>query len=83
VNLRGPLPSIADPRRDMPEAAAAREDAADAALWVLAAETSRLERLGLSAAAGRCREARRYWSFMRALVAVAGDPAPPRRGRLA
>ena len=71
---RAPIPFAADPRRPMPEAPGARWDAAETARRVLADEGRRLERLGLTAASGRCLETRRYWSFVQALLALAEAP---------
>ena len=83
MSARGPLPGLADPGRAVPAGAGARRDHVAAALRTLGEETRRLERLGLADAAGRCRETRRYWGFVGALLDMVETPAPRRRGRLA
>jgi hypothetical protein len=74
VNRHGSLPRSADPRRAMPAHAGARRDAIDRAIRVLDDERRRFERLGLDGALGHCREARRFWSFVDALHAIAAEP---------
>ncbi len=71
-----PLTAAADPRREVPAGEGARLDQLDAALASLREEERRLERLGLELALRRCREQRRYWEFLRAVMTM------PRRSRL-
>ncbi len=71
-----PLTATPDPRREMPAGEGARLDQLDAALASLRDEERRLERLGLELALRRCREQRRYWEFLRAVMTM------PRRSRL-
>jgi len=73
-----PITVSADPRREMPAGAGSRHDRIDAALATLAAEELRLARLGLEQPCARCREQRRFWSFLRALHTLP-DAAPARR----
>ena len=73
-----PLTASADPRREMPAGAGSRRDRIDAALATLAAEERRLARLGFELPMARCREQRRYWSFVSALHALP-EAAPARR----
>jgi hypothetical protein len=73
-----PLTASADPRREMPAGAGSRHDRIDAALETLAAEELRLARLGLEQPCARCREQRRYWTFLRALFSLT-EAAPARR----
>lgn len=65
----------ADPAREMPASSGARLDRIEHALRALADEERRLERLGFEIPLARCRESRRYWSFMRGLFTVAADEA--------
>ena len=69
------LPAAADPRRAMPLHAGARRDAIETALRALEDEGRRFERLGFELPLGRCREARRFWSFVDALHALAPESA--------
>ena len=73
-----PITASADPRREMPAAAGSRHDRIDLALATLAAEERRLARLGLELPMARCREQRRFWSFLRALHTLP-EAAPARR----
>ena len=75
---RGPLPAVADPRHTMPSHAGARHAAIEAAMRALDDESRRFERLGFERPLDRCREARRFWRFVRALHALAVTPAPGR-----
>lgn len=72
--MRSAVPS-ADPVRDMPAGTHTRLDHIEQALRALADEERRLERLGLEIPLARCRESRRYWSFMRGLFVVAAYEA--------
>ena len=65
-----PCLPAADRTRPIPAHAGARLDAAQAALAALAHEEWRLERLALAPALARCREERRYWSFLTALFSL-------------
>lgn len=73
-----PLTASADPRREIPAGAGRRHDRIDSALATLAAEELRLARLALELPMARCREQRRYWTFLRALFALP-EAAPARR----
>jgi hypothetical protein len=73
VNLASPLTPSADPRRPMPASAVARLDQADVAVASLRAEQRRLERLGFELPLARCHQQLRYWSFVRALCALAPE----------
>src|SRR5205814_5676359 len=64
------LPEAADPRRAMPGPAGARRDAIDAAIRTLDDESRRFARMGFVRPLERCREARRFWSFVAALHAL-------------
>jgi hypothetical protein len=64
----------------MPDGAGARLDRVHAAVASLAAEERRLGRLGLTDAARRCRELRRYWEFLAAVFAL--EPEPDSGGTL-
>lgn len=70
MNASAPLTSSADPRRDMPRAAGARLDAADAAVASLAHEQRRLERLGFEVPLARCQQQMRFWSFVKAVCSL-------------
>ena len=78
------LPTSADPARDVPAGAGSRRDRIEAALATLAAEERRVARIGLEWPLARCREQRRYWSFLSALYAMSDDAgrlaAGPREG---
>ncbi len=67
------LPPAADPRCAMPAHAGARRDAIDRALRALDDEGRRFERLGFARPLERCREARRFWTFVDALHAIAPE----------
>ena len=67
----------ADPQREIPACAGNRADRIEAALATLAAEEARLTRLGLGAPLARCRDQRRYWTFLRAVFSL--SDAPPTR----
>jgi hypothetical protein len=73
-----PLTASADPRREIPAGAGSRRDRIEAALGTLAAEELRLERLGLEQPCARCREQRRYWTFLSALFSLP-EAVPARR----
>jgi hypothetical protein len=60
----------------MPDGPGARLDRIHAAVASLAGEERRLERLGLTGAARRCREQRRYWEFLAAVFALEPEPEP-------
>ena len=81
ITSRAHLPASADPRRDLPAEAGSRRDRIEAALATLAAEERRVARIGLEWPLARCREQRRYWSFLSALFAMSDDagrtPAAP------
>jgi hypothetical protein len=68
--LPTPLTPSADPRREIPAAAGARLDRIGTALESLAAEERRLARLGFELPMARCREQRRYWTFLDALFSL-------------
>ncbi len=72
MNRRPPVTPSADPRREVPAGEGARLDALDAALASLREEERRLSRLGLDLALRRCREQRRYWEFLRAVMTLPG-----------
>jgi hypothetical protein len=57
----------------MPVHAGARRDAIDVALRTLDDESRRFARLGFARPLERCREARRFWSFVLALHAMAPE----------
>jgi hypothetical protein len=69
---RALVPS-ADPGREIPAAPGARLDRIEHALAALADEERRLQRLGFELPLARCRESRRYWTFLRGVFAVAGE----------
>lgn len=71
MTLHDPLTATADPSREMPADGAERLDRIRAALVSLDAEERRLQRLGLEIPLGRCREQRRYWTFLRGLFEAA------------
>ena len=73
-----PLTTSADPRREIPAGAGARLDRIGGALATLAAEERRLTRLGFELPMARCREQRRYWTFLEALFSL--PLASPRPG---
>ena len=75
--MSAPLAASADPRREIPAGAASRLDRIEAALEALAAEERRLQRLGLELPLARCHEARRYWTFLRALFTPAAGARDP------
>ncbi len=70
IQSPAPLTGSADPRREVPDGAASRRDRIDAALATLALEELRLMRLGLAAPIARCREQRRFWTFLHALFSL-------------
>ena len=73
-----PFTPSSDTRAPIPDHAGARLDRIESAVATLAAEERRLNRLGLEAAARRCREQRRYWEFLAALFTLDGaDAASP------
>jgi hypothetical protein len=72
------LPTSADPTREVPADAGSRRDRIEAALATLAAEERRIARIGLEWPLARCREQRRYWSFLSALYAMRDDLGPAR-----
>jgi hypothetical protein len=65
-----PLTGSADPGAEIPDGAGSRRDRIDAALATLAGEELRLTRLGLAAPIARCRQQRRFWTFLRALFSL-------------
>ncbi len=69
--MSAPIVAFADRARRMPESVVERLDAASVAVVTLDREADRLRRLGLDAAADRCRTERRYWNFVRALHDIA------------
>ena len=71
---RAPLTASSDLRASMPDAPGARLDRIHVAVASLAAEERRLARLGLTDAARRCREQRRYWEFLAAVFALEPEP---------
>ena len=71
---RAPLTASSDTRAPMPDGPGARLDRIHAAVASLAAEERRLSRLGLTDAARRCREQRRYWEFLAAVFALEPEP---------
>ena len=75
------LPLAADPRRPMPEHSGTRLDAIETALRVLGEEDRRFERLGFDGGRERCREARRFWGFVGAMVTLADHEAAGSRNR--
>ena len=78
MNPRPPFEFV-DPMRAMPAGRGARIDHARSALAALRAEEQRLERLGLTEAARRCREQRRYWEFLAALFSLERESMPEPR----
>ena len=68
------LTSSADPARAIPRSAQEREWAIEAALRSLDDEAQRLHRLGFEIPLARCHEQRRFWSFVRAIHALADAP---------
>ena len=70
MTSRSPLTASADPTREMPAAPGARLDRIGTALATLAAEERRLARLGFELPMARCREQRRYWTFLDALFSL-------------
>jgi len=74
VNPRPPFDFV-DSLRAMPAGRGARLDHARSTLAALRAEEQRLERLGLTEAARRCREQRRYWEFLAALFSLERESA--------
>ena len=72
-----PLTASADPTREIPAGEASRRDRIEAALGSLAAEEQRLARIGLELPMARCREQRRYWTFLGALFSMT-QTAPAR-----
>jgi hypothetical protein len=68
-----PLTASADAARSMPASAGARLDAASAAVASLRQEQRRLQRMGLETPLARCHQQLRYWSFVRALCALAPE----------
>jgi len=68
--VSAPVPS-ADTRHEMPANRAMQLDRAERAIHALDAESRRLERIGFELPLARCRESRRYWTFVRGLLAVA------------
>jgi hypothetical protein len=81
VSRRAPVSGVSDPGRDVPGAEGARLDALDAAIATLGEEERRLSRLGLELALRRCREERRYWEFLRAVMTLPPHGRGP--GRMA
>ncbi len=79
MSRRAPITPSSDVEREMPVAVGARVDALDAALLTLVAEERRLKRLGLDLAVRRCREQRRYWEFLRAVLTLPRDPRDAKR----
>ena len=71
---RAPLTASSDTRAPMPDGPGARLDRIHAAVASLAAEERRLSRLGLTDAARRCREQRRYWEFLAAVFVLEPEP---------
>ena len=71
---RTPLTASSDLRAPMPDGPGARLDRIHAAVASLAAEERRRVRLGLTDAARRCREQRRYWEFLAAVFALEPEP---------
>lgn len=65
-----PATTASDPCRELPAAESARLDALEAAVATLREEERRLARLGLDLALRRCREQRRYWEFLRAVMTL-------------
>jgi hypothetical protein len=61
----------ADPSAHIPARESARLDRLEAAIASLAAEERRLERLGFERPLAECRRQRRYWEFVRAILALA------------
>ena len=74
MNPRPPFDFV-DSLRAMPAGRGARLDHARSTLAALRAEEQRLERLGLTEAARRCREQRRYWEFLAALFSLERESA--------
>lgn len=72
--MRAPLTPASDRAGSMPQHRDERLDRITAALRSLEGEQRRLERLGLELPLARCHAERRYWEFLRALHAVAGEP---------
>ena len=70
TSSRAHIPASADPGREVPADAGSRRDRIDAALATLAAEERRIARIGLEGPLARCREQRRYWSFLSAVFAM-------------
>jgi hypothetical protein len=70
MNLAAPLTPRADVTRPMPASAAARLDAAAAAVASLREERRRLQRLGLESPLARCEYQIRYWSFVSAVCSL-------------
>ena len=66
-----PLTPGSDPATEIPAGPGARLDRIHAALASLEEEERRLRRLGFETPLARCREARRFWSFLDGLHAVA------------
>ena len=74
-----PLTASADPAREIPADAEARRDQIAAALRSLEAEERRLVRIGLELPMARCREQRRFWSFLSGLYSMSEPLAPAPR----
>jgi len=70
-----PFTPSSDTWAPIPDHAGARLDRIASAVATLAAEERRLHRLGLEAAERRCREQRRYWEFLAAVLALDGAGA--------
>lgn len=68
-----PVTPGADPSRDVPAGLGVRLDCIQGALASLAEEERRLRRLGFEAPLARCREAKRFWSFLGGLFEVAAS----------
>jgi hypothetical protein len=71
---RDPLTSATDRLAPIPAGSDERAHALGNALRSLASEQRRLERLGLAPAIARCRDERRYWTFLDALYRLADAP---------
>jgi hypothetical protein len=80
MSARRAFTASSDSSHEIPEHPGARFDRIHAAIATLREEEQRLNRVGLSAAARRCRQQLRYWEFIGSLFAVAESSRPRRLG---
>ncbi len=68
--MHAPMTASSDVSRSMPDTAAARLDAARAAVASLEGEQRRLARLGFELPMARCHQQLRYWRFVESMLSL-------------